>query len=60
MDAKEFFKKVSQMREAQKNYFKTRSSRYLSESRSLEKEIDTEIERVNTIIQNKQNPKLEL
>lgn len=60
MDAKEFFKKVSLMREAQKNYFKTRSSRYLSESRSLEKEIDTEIERVNTIIQNKQNPKLEL
>lgn len=60
MDAKTFFKKVSQMREAQKNYFKTRSSSYLRESKWLEKEIDEEIKRVNEIVESNRNPKLEL
>lgn len=50
MTAKDFFIKVEKMRDAQKKYFKTRSSYYLKESKRLEKEIDTEIERVNKII----------
>lgn len=58
MDARQFFNLVSRLREAQKRYFKTRSSIDLQSSKQLEKEIDAEIERVNTIIQQKQNPKL--
>lgn len=59
MDAKEFFEKVVKMREAQKNYFKTRSSMDLQLSKKLEKEIDDEIARVNQII-NKPNPQSSL
>lgn len=59
MDAKEFFEKVVKMREAQKNYFKTRSSMALQLSKRLEKEIDEEIVRVNQII-NKPNPQSSL
>lgn len=58
MDARQFFNLVSRLREAQKRYFKTRSSIDLQSSKQLEKELDAEIERVNTIIQQKQNPKL--
>lgn len=46
MNAKEFFNKVAVMREAQKQYFKSRSSIYLNASKKLEKEIDQEIARV--------------
>lgn len=60
MTPKEFFNKVEKMRDAQREYFKTRSSHYLTTSKRLEKEVDAEIERVNRIINNKQNPKLEL
>ncbi len=55
MTPKEFFEKVEKMREAQKNYFKTRSSMALQLSKRLEKEIDEEIVRVNKVI-NKPNP----
>lgn len=58
MDAKTFFEKVKRMREAQKDYFKTRSTRYLNESKRLEKEIDDEIKRVDTIIAERNSPKL--
>lgn len=58
MDARQFFNLVSRLREAQKRYFKTRSSADLQSSKQLEKEIDEEIRRVNDIIQQKQNPKL--
>ena len=54
MSAKEFYDKVVQMRHAQKQYFKTRSKEWLSKSLTLEKEIDTEISRVQGIIENKQ------
>ena len=47
MKPKEFFDKVVQMREAQKEYFRTRSPQALSESKRLEREIDAEIKRVN-------------
>lgn len=55
MAPKEFFKKVEKLREAQKNYFKTRSSMALQLCKKLEKEIDEEIARVNKIT-NKPNP----
>lgn len=58
MNSKQFFDKVAKMREAQKLYFRTKSGTALSDSKRLEKEIDTEIERVNKVIERKQNPKL--
>lgn len=59
MTPKEFFDKVCRMRKAQKEYFRTRSGRALSDSKRLEKEIDDEIERVNKVMEAKQNPKME-
>ena len=49
MTAKEFFDLVSEMRKAQKIYFKTRNQGYLDHSKVLEKRIDAEIERVNRL-----------
>lgn len=60
MTSREFFDKVSRMRKAQKEYFRTRSGRALTDSKRLEKEIDDEIERVNKVIAERQNPKMEL
>lgn len=59
MDAKSFFDKVSRMRKAQKEYFRTRSGRALADSKRLEKEIDAEIERVEKVMEKKNNPKME-
>lgn len=59
MSPKEFFDKVSRMRKAQKDYFRTRSGRALADSKRLEKEIDDEIERVNKVVEAKNNPKME-
>lgn len=59
MDAKTFFDKVSQLRKAQKEYFRTRSGRALTESKRLEKEIDAEIECVNKVMADKQNLKIQ-
>lgn len=53
MDPKTFFYKVAEMREAQKDYFRTRSSIVLSKSKALEREIDAEITRVNAILAGK-------
>lgn len=50
MNPKQFFDKVSLMRMKQKEYFKTRSKTALNASKALEREIDTEIDRVNKII----------
>lgn len=58
MTSEQFFQKVVQMREAQRMYFRTRYSEHLKQSKSLEKEIDTEIERVKTIITKRQEPSL--
>lgn len=56
MNSKDFFNKVALMRRLQKEYFKTRSKSILSECKAIEREIDTEIKRVNAIIQtNEQN-----
>lgn len=59
MSPKEFFDKVSRMRKAQKEYFCTKSGRALNESKQLEREIDAEIERVNRVMAERQNPKME-
>lgn len=58
MDAKSFFRKVEQMRKAQKEYFRTKSGRALNESKQLEREVDAEIERVNRVMAERQNPKM--
>lgn len=50
MDAKQFFERVKIMRHFQKEYFKTRSRTALQQSKALEREIDTEIERVNRLL----------
>lgn len=49
MDARTFFEKVALMREAQKEYFRTRSRDVLRKSKALEAEIDCEIERVRAM-----------
>ena len=56
MNSKDFFNKVALMRRLQKEYFKTRSKSILSECKAIEREVDTEIRRVNAILQtNEQN-----
>ncbi|WP_295937645.1 hypothetical protein [uncultured Alistipes sp.] len=60
MNAESFFRHVERMRAKQKEYFRTKSSAALTESKRLEREIDDEIDRVNKIQQAKQNPKLKL
>lgn len=54
MNSKEFFNKVALMRRLQKEYFKTRSKSVLLECKAIERDIDAEIKRVNTIIQTKE------
>ena len=53
MNAKEFFLKVKEMREAQRQYFKFRTSSDLARSKKLEKEIDDEIKRVEELMKPK-------
>ena len=57
MNAREFFDLVSQMRSAQKAYFKSRyghdeetKKNLLNESKDLERQVDLEIIRVNGIL----------
>lgn len=59
MNPKEFFDKVCRMRKAQKEYFRTKSGRAFVISKMLEKEIDAEIERVEKVMEEKNNPKME-
>lgn len=49
MNAREFFYLVSQMRQAQKDYFETRSQLDLRHARALERDVDFEIQRVKAI-----------
>ena len=58
MDAKAFFFLVERMRAKQKEYFKTRTSASLTESKTLEKAVDAETARVRDIVYKKQNPSL--
>lgn len=54
MTPKEFFDKVVEMRVAQKEYFRYRTSAALSKSKRLEAEIDREIKRVNDLLSQKE------
>lgn len=58
MTAKEFFSLVSDMRSKQREYFRTRSSSVLSESKTLERRVDDEIRRVRQILTEQQEQKL--
>lgn len=58
MDSKAFYEAVKRMREAQKEYFKTRRPTDLKRSKELEKVIDTEIARVERILWEQKNPPL--
>lgn len=49
MNPRTFFEKVAIMRDTQKEYFRTRSQEVLRKSKSLETEIDREIERVRSM-----------
>lgn len=49
MNRRTFFEKVALMREAQKEYFRTRSHDALRKSKALEAEIDAEIKRVRNM-----------
>lgn len=51
MNAREFFFLVSNMRQAQNTYFKTRDQRDLRAARRLEGEVDAEIRRVKEILE---------
>lgn len=54
MNARDFFNLVTEMRQNQKDYFKTRSTESLRKSKELEKQVDDEIARVNKIMSDKQ------
>nr|DAH77923.1 MAG TPA: hypothetical protein [Caudoviricetes sp.] len=58
MDARQFFYLVSEMRNKQKEYFKTRTQSALKESKALEKRVDGEIKRVGEVLKEKQEPRL--
>ena len=58
MTAREFFDLVSDMRLKQKEYFCTRSTSVLNESKALERLVDTEILRVNEIMNDNKENKL--
>lgn len=50
MNAREFFDKVCEMRQAQKTYFRTRDQIDLRVARKLEGDIDREIDRVRGVL----------
>ncbi|ERJ80049.1 hypothetical protein J5A56_00540 [Prevotella melaninogenica] len=52
MNSREFFSKVALMRQLQQEYFKTRRKSVLNECKTVEREVDAEIKRVNAIIGN--------
>lgn len=56
MDKRVLFEKVALMREAQKDYFRTRSKDALRKSKALEAEIDREIQRVRDMGYSAQKP----
>lgn len=53
----QFFRLVERMRDKQKEYFRTKSQVVLNESKQL-REVDSEIQRANNILNNRQQPSL--
>lgn len=58
MNNRQFYEAVKKMREAQKEYFRTHTQAALKRSKSLEKVIDSEIERVEEILKKRREPGL--
>ena len=56
MNSRYFFDTVCRMRKAQKNFFKTRDRDALNVSNEIEKQVDEEINRVNSILAKKGMP----
>lgn len=56
MNSRDFFDMVCRMRKAQKNYFKTRDRDALNMSKEIERQVDEEIKRVNTVLAKKGMP----
>lgn len=56
--AYQFFRLVERMRNKQKEYFRTKSQSVLNESKQLEREVDSEIQRANNILNNRQQQSL--
>ena len=56
MNSRYFFDTVCRMRKAQKNYFKTRDRDALNLSKEIERQVDEEINRVNTVLAKKGMP----
>lgn len=54
MNAREFFYLVAEMRSAQKAYFETKDRRVFLQARALENDVDREIRRVRTILNDSQ------
>lgn len=50
MDAKSFFYLVAEMRDAQRNYFRTRDRKVFVAARALEDQVDKEISRVKAVV----------
>lgn len=50
MNSREFFDKVSRMRDLQRSYAKSRNMSVLNKCKTVEKEVDAEIARVNAIL----------
>lgn len=50
MKPREFYELVKAVRAAQKEYFATRSREALEESKNLERQLDAEIQRVESIV----------
>lgn len=60
MTAREFFFLVSNMRGAQRAYFKNRSQDKLRAARRLETEVDAEITRVKLVLQDMETERVEI
>ena len=56
MNSRDFFDMVCRMRKAQKNYFKTRDRDALNMSKEIERQVDEEINRVNSVLAKKGMP----
>ena len=59
MNARQFFDKVCMMRKYQKVYERTHSQLSYNQSKSIEKEIDAEIDRVHNIIREREQKEYE-
>ena len=59
MNARQFFDKVCMMRKYQKAYERTHSQLSYNQSKSIAKEIDAEIERVQNIIREREQKEYE-